>query len=185
MAISVNWETQVIYVPQSYLTLISAGLYELDVDQFRLDLKALEESEEGIVYPDTHQHFTEITIAGVTYARFVEIINGYTVEFEDGLYSVLLSGANNNIFDVANGILVLNQVSIISQNSAGLISVPTTGTSAADIWSYSNRTLTSEGDSAIAEAVWAALTELNKDSDSFGELLGDVLTVKKFLALQE
>jgi len=48
MAISVDWPTGVISVPQSYLTLISGSLYELDVDQFRLDLKDLEDSEDSI-----------------------------------------------------------------------------------------------------------------------------------------
>lgn len=119
MAISVDWAAKVISVPQADLTFISGTLYELDTDQFRLDLKALEASEEGMPELDTHQHSTEVSVAGVTYARFVEIINGYTVEFEDGQYAVRLVGSNNNIFD--EGIIVRNQVSIISTNSAGLI----------------------------------------------------------------
>jgi hypothetical protein len=36
----------------------------------------------------------------------------------------------------------------------------------------------------VAAAVWAALSDLNKDSDSFGELMNSVLTVNKYLALQ-
>ena len=114
--ISVNWETGVISVPQSYLTLVSGTLYELDIDDFRLDLKALEASE-GMVWPDTHVHNTQVLISGLVLARVVEIINGYTIEFEDGQYAVNLGGANSNILDV----LVRNQVSVASQNSAGLI----------------------------------------------------------------
>lgn len=187
MAITIDWPTKTINVPKADLTLITGDLYELDVNDFRLDLKALEASEEGMSYPDTHTHNTEITVAGVTYARAVEIINGYQVEFEDGLYAVRLAGANNNIFDVENGILVRNQVSIISNNSAGLINAGGSGggATAAQIWSYPTRSLTDFNDSDIAVAVWGALTSLNKDSDSFGELMQQVLTVKKFLALQD
>ena len=121
MPISIDWGTKVISVPQSYLTLISGTLYELDTEQFRLDLKALEDDETGMPFPDTHRHATEVTVAGVTYARTIEIINGYSITFEDGQYSVRLVGSNNNFFDVENGILNQNQVQIISGNSAGLI----------------------------------------------------------------
>jgi hypothetical protein len=58
-----------------------------------------------------------VDVGGVVLARVVEIINGYTVTFEDGMYRVTLVGANSNISDVTN----LNQVSIASTNSAGLI----------------------------------------------------------------
>lgn len=116
--ITVDWTTKIISVPQSYLTLVSGSLYELDVNQFRLDLKDLEDdASQGMIYLDTHRHNTEVTLAGVTFARTFEIINGYTVEFEDGSYRVSLVGANNNIADV----LVVNSVSVQVNNSAGLI----------------------------------------------------------------
>lgn len=120
MALSVDWNTKVIFVPQADLTLISGTLYELDTDAFRLELKDIED-DEGIPFLDTHRHNTEVTVAGTTFARVIEIINGYSVEFEDGAYTVRLAGSNNNIFDVENGILVQNQVQVIAQNSAGLI----------------------------------------------------------------
>ncbi|KPK55001.1 MAG: hypothetical protein AMS22_05095 [Thiotrichales bacterium SG8_50] len=121
MALSVDYSTKIISVPKADLTLISGTLYELDTDQFRLDLAALQDDEEGIPFPSMFRHNTEVTVAGATYARTIEIINGYSVEFEDGQYSVRLAGSNNNIFDVENGILVQNQVQVIAQNSAGLV----------------------------------------------------------------
>jgi hypothetical protein len=121
MPISINWGTKVISVPQSYLTNITGTLYELDTDQFRLDLKALEDDEAGMPFPDTHRHNTEVTVVGVTYARVIEIINGYSITFENGSYSVRLAGSNNNFFDVENGILNQNNVQVIAQNAAGLI----------------------------------------------------------------
>lgn len=118
---TVDWANKIILVPQSFLTFVSGSVYEMDVDTFRLALKDLEDSEAGMMFPDTHRHTTETVLAGVTYARFVEIINGYTITFEDvgTPYAVNLFGANNNIPDATN----VNQVSIRLSNSAGLISV--------------------------------------------------------------
>lgn len=117
MPISVNWPTRVISVPQAYLTHITGNRYELDVDQFRLDLRSLEDDPEGMPFLRTHRHNTEVTLGGVVYARIVEIINNYTVTFEDGSYIVELVGANNNILECTN----YNSVSVREKNSAGLI----------------------------------------------------------------
>ena len=121
MAITINYLTKVINVPQADLTLISGTLYELDTNDFRLALSTIQDSEDGIPFDDIYIHNTEVTVAGTTFARTIEIINGYSIEFEDGQYSVRLVGSNNNIFDVENGILVQNQVQLISTNSGGLI----------------------------------------------------------------
>jgi len=116
MAISIDWGTRVITIPQADLTPLGGTLYELNANTFRLWLKDLEDDTAGMSFPDTHRHNTEVTIAGITYARTVEIINGYTVTFQDGQYRVNIIGANNNITDVLN----LNQVSVVPSNSAGL-----------------------------------------------------------------
>ena len=57
-----------------------------------------------------------MSVGGVILARVIQIINGYTVTFEDGQYAVNLVGANSNVGDVVN----VNQVSVRSANSAGL-----------------------------------------------------------------
>lgn len=121
MAISINWLTKVISVPQADLTLVSGTLYELDVNAFRLDLKDIEDSDEGMAFPATHQHNTTVVLSGVSYARTFEIINGYTVTFEDtgSPYTVSCTGANHNLADVTN---FTSEVSLIVGNSAGLIS---------------------------------------------------------------
>ncbi len=123
MPLSISWDTKVINVPKSYTTLIQAEpteIREMDLNQFRLDLKDIEDSEEGMPFLDTHQHNTEVEVGGLTLARVVEIINGYTVTFEDGQYAVNLTGANSNVGDVVN----VNQVSVRSFNSAGMTSSP-------------------------------------------------------------
>jgi hypothetical protein len=120
MAITIDWDTQIISVEKADMTLVQSVPIEvrrLDIDPFRLTLKDLEDDREGMPFLDTHSHNPPVTIGGVTLARVVEIINGYTITFEDGAYAVNLVGANSNIADVVN----LNQVSIRSGNSAGLI----------------------------------------------------------------
>lgn len=156
MAISVHWPSKVITVPQSYLTHLTGSIYELDIEQFRLDLKDLEDGEYGIAYPDTHRRNAPVTLAGATYAQTFEVINGYSITFENGPYAVNLVGANSNISDVTN----VNQVSIRSFNSAGLIQVATgSGVLPSDVQD-------------IADAVW---DEALSDHDTPGTA-GKVVT---------
>ena len=119
MAITINWATKVINIPQDYLTDLGGGIFELDVNAFRLDLRDIEDNEEGIPFQYTHTHNTEVTLGGLTLSRVVEIIAPYTITFEDGQYAVNLVGANNNIADRTN----VNQVSVRSSNSAGMVTV--------------------------------------------------------------
>ncbi len=119
MAISINWATRVIYVPKVDTTLLQSApieIRELNIDIFRLALKDLEDSEAGMMFPDTHVHYPGVTVGGVTLAMVINIINDYTITFEDGQYAVNLVGANSNVGDRIN----VNQVSVRSANSAGL-----------------------------------------------------------------
>lgn len=117
MAISITWKTKVINVPQADLTFLGGTDYALDLDVFRKTLNLLQESEVGIIFDTTHFHTQPVTVGGITLARVVEIINGYTVTFENLQYAVNLVGANSNVGDVVN----LNQVSVRSANTAGLV----------------------------------------------------------------
>jgi len=146
VAITIDWgNTYVISVPQADLTFLGGTLYEHDVDAFRLALKALEDGEEGIPFPDTHIHNTEVTISGIIYARTIQIISPYTVTYEDLSYRVNLIGANNNITDVLN----LNKVQVIPSNSAGLQSPN------------------------LAVGVWDELTSVVRVAGGYGQLIKD------------
>ena len=151
MAITINWGTRVINVPRADMTLIQASpeIRELDIDDFRLTLKDLEDDEAGMSFPATHNHVAPVTVGGVTLARIVELINGYTVTFEDGQYAVNLVGANSNISDKTN----VNQVSVRSSNSAGLVQV-----GGAD-------------PSVIADAVWDEAMASHYAGGTFGHAL--------------
>ncbi len=121
MAITIDWGTKVISVPKADMTLVQSNpieIRELNINQFHLDLRALEAGIEGMPFPRTHKHNTEVQLQGLTYARVVEIINGYTITFEDDAYAINVVGGNSNIGDVIN----FNQVSVRTANSGGMIS---------------------------------------------------------------
>jgi hypothetical protein len=132
MATSINWGTKVISVLQADLTYLGGTAYSMDTEAFRLELRDLEDGWDGILFPITHRHATEVLLGGVTYARFMEIVNGYTITFEEtgSPYSVSLLGTNNNILEVTN----LGTVQILSNNSAGLVSNATPAEIATAVW---------------------------------------------------
>lgn len=119
MAIDVDWVTGLITIPKLDMPLVQASpeIRSLDVEQLHLDLRTIHASVVGAPYPRTHTHKGESVLSGETYARIVEIIPPYTLEFENDQYAVVTSGANHNILDVK----IANQVSLLVQNSAGLI----------------------------------------------------------------
>jgi len=120
MAVVVDWGNKIISISKSDLELVQVSPTEirrLDINWLRLELKNLEDSSDGMPMDDTHRHNPPVEVGGVTLARVVEIINDYTITFEDGAYAVNLYGANSNAGDRVN----VNQVSVRSANSAGLV----------------------------------------------------------------
>lgn len=119
MTITVDWPNREVNIEKSDLTLVQSSpteVYELNLDSFRLTLKSLEYSVQGMNFLDIHKSNAPVSVGGVSLARVLEIINGYTITFEDGQYAVNLVGANSNVGDRVN----VNQVSIRTANSAGL-----------------------------------------------------------------
>lgn len=163
MALSIDWDAKVITVPKADTTLVDIGPPEvrsLDLDVFRLELKSLEDNEYGISYLRTHRHNTAVTLGGIEYFRTVEIINGYTVTFENGSYRVNLIGdANSNVLDVTN----YNSVQIASANSAGL-QIVTQGSG-----------ITEQDKLDIADRVMDELLSGHSLAGSVGKALTDVL----------
>lgn len=122
MAITIDWATKIINIPKADTTLIQAApteIRELNVNTFRNIIKNIEDDESGIPFLKTHIHNTEVALGSLVLSRVVEIIAPYTITFEDGQYAVNLVGANNNIADRTN----VNQVSVRSSNSAGMVTV--------------------------------------------------------------
>ena len=70
--ISVNYNTKVIFIPKSDLTLIQSSpteILEMDLNWFRMQLKSWEDDPPGMVMPTTHNHVAPISVGGVTLAR--------------------------------------------------------------------------------------------------------------------
>lgn len=174
MAVSVDWPTGIISVPLTDLTFVGGTLYKCDTNWLRLQLKGLEDSLEGIVWPRTHKHNTEVSVVGVTYSRTLEIVNNYSIQFTpDTQASVILEGSNNNFFDIENGILVQNQVQVVPTNSAGLQTV-TQGSG-----------VTEQDKNDIAGKVWDRNLTSHITLGSFGEFIQKkLLTVPKYLGLK-
>jgi len=163
MAVTVDWETRIITIPQADLVLVTGTLYQLDTNWLRLQLKSLEDDELGMLYPDTHRHNTEVTVGGVTYARFFEIINGYTVTFDpNDPYTVRLSGTNNNIADVMSP--GHHHTSLLSANSAGLVVITGGG-------------VTPPTAQQVADAVWNDTLAQHAGAGSTGEALAAAAVV--------
>jgi len=190
MAISIDWGTKVISIPKNDLTVLQTTpteIRQLTIDSFRLNLKDQEDSTDGMAFIDTHKSNAPVTVGGVILARVVEIINGFTITFEDGQYAVNLSGANSNIADVTN----VNQVSVRSSNSAGLQDLSTLLTAA-----YQNHVVfNSVGQAGVATPIGTRATPSNNFPDAIsianrlgirriqmatsGILIGDVVATGK------
>jgi len=119
MAITINWPTGIISIPRNDLTLVQSSpneIRQLDLNSFRLTLKSLEASPEGLTWTITHVHNPPFDVGTVELARSVKILEPYTITFEDGQYAVNITGGNTNLADRVN----VNQVSVRPSNSAGL-----------------------------------------------------------------
>jgi hypothetical protein len=119
MAISIDYATNIIFVPRADLVLLQSVpsfIYQMNLEWFYRQVTDLQDDEAGSPYLTAVENTAPVNVGGVTLARVIQVINGYSVEFEDGQYAVNLTGANTNVQDVA----VVNQVSIRPNNSAGL-----------------------------------------------------------------
>ena len=123
MAISIAWSLSgdiVVTVPKADTTLVSAGPPEIrsyNVNTLKQAVMDLYASTEGGLYPIPYFRDQESVLSGLTYGRKLRLLPPYRIEFEDGQYSVVLEGGNHNVVDVRS----VNQVSLVTNNSAGLL----------------------------------------------------------------
>lgn len=123
MAYSVDWGALVVTVRQADLTLVSPGVYELDIVTFWQNLHDIQDTLPAMGFARIMQGLppTSFSPRGV-------VIDpddaGWLIEFEDGQYEVQLVNGNSDV----QSSRVQNQVSITSR--------VTTGASAAEFWGY-------------------------------------------------
>lgn len=149
--LNIDWHNRIIFIPRAGMTLVQSTpveIRDLNLNTFRLELKSLED-DEGMPYVDTHNHIAPISVGSVALSRVVEIINDYTITFEDGQYAVNLVGANSNVGDRVN----VNQVSVRSANATGLVEVEKVDFTKTD----------------IAVAVWESLQAEHRNKGTMGD----------------
>ena len=76
LEVSVDWPNSIINVTRSGLTLVQSNpteIRQMDLNEFRLKLKDLEDNPEGITYLKTHDHNPEVTVGGVTLAEALNV----------------------------------------------------------------------------------------------------------------
>jgi len=116
MPLSCDWPTRVITVPQSDLTLVEGVKYTLDVSDWWILLRELAGGEEGIAFSAQEGGLCySNTSPTLGTPRIVNVVNGYTVQFEEGLYNVVFINGNVNIPDVE----IKNSVGVSTTNVAG------------------------------------------------------------------
>ena len=116
---TIDWGTSIINVFKTDMVQVQATpteIWQLDIPTFKSALGAELDGTNGMIYPDIFNHNPSVSVGGAVLAKVVEILEPYTITFEDGQYAVNLVGANSNVGDRVN----VNQVSIRSSNSAGL-----------------------------------------------------------------
>jgi hypothetical protein len=173
MALTVDPATKVWSVLQSDLDFISGALYDLDTNELKQAMMVVLSSEDYIWMSDSFIHNTQVTVAGTTFARTIEVINGFSITLEDtgGAYSVRMINSNNNMFDVENNILNPTSLNtVISTNSGGLIVEPTSTPPTAEV---------------IADAVWDEPMAGHTTADTFGDhVRSKLLTFVKWIGLK-
>lgn len=89
---------------------------QLDIIDLRAFLRDVEDNDDGMPQPVTHNFVESKNIGGVILSPIVELLYPYTITFEDGQYAVNIVGGNSNFADRVN----INNVGVRTANSAGL-----------------------------------------------------------------
>ena len=117
MSLNCHWPTKVITVPKSDLTLVSGTKYSLTVLYWFQLLRELNGTVEGVAETIGAPIYNNTSPTPAT-PRIIDVINGYTIQFEDGLYSVDIIEGNTNLRDVE----IKNSVSVGTNNTTGFVS---------------------------------------------------------------
>jgi hypothetical protein len=135
MALGWDYINKIITIPRDDLIFVDP-VYELDTIWFINEVRADISNQTRIWIEDVYIRTPDVgPIVGTVYAGTIQLINGWRIQFDpDELYSVLLTGSNNDLWDIAGGKLVPQNVQVIPTNSAGL--VINASITPQDVWEY-------------------------------------------------
>lgn len=114
MSILIDWLSKVITVHKADLAVVqlSPEIRQLNLGSFHLTLRALEAAYLGMPYPQTHTNVTPYVVGDVAIPRVMHFVNGYTITFENGDYTVWVVGGASNI----QGVVTPNDVVVELHN---------------------------------------------------------------------
>lgn len=149
------------------LVAIDNGVTDVDCSTLYDACKLAQASEEGIIYDRIAKGSGLDTLGpGVQVGITVELLGAWQLSFPAGNYIARVAGGNliggpgDDPIAYSAGVQALL---IQSANATVVTTGGGGGATAADVWSYATRTLTSGGNSAIASAVRTELvTELGR-----------------------
>jgi hypothetical protein len=150
------------------LIAVDSGVVDVDCSTLYDAIKLAQASQEGIIYDRIGKGSGLDTLGpGVQVGITVELLGSWQLSFTAGNYVARVAGGNLIGGPSGDPIAYSAGVQALLIQSANATVVTTGGggggATAADVWAYASRTLTSGGNSAIASAVRTELvTELGR-----------------------
>ena len=140
--ISVDWQNKIIESDASIL----------DLPAFHATLRDLEDDAEGAIYPVTHT-WKALDLGGGAYFYQADLINDYSLKF--------IGAGPFQISGNLNGPIVNTGVQVERKTSAAYVTtaIGASGITAADVWAFASRTLTSNPGAGMTLAQFLALKD--------------------------
>ena len=140
--ISIDWQNKIIESDASIL----------DLPAFHATLRDLEDDAEGAIYPVTHT-WKALDLGGGAYFYQADLINDYSLKF--------IGAGPFQISGNLNGPIVNTGVQVERKTSAAYVTtaIGASGITAADVWAFASRTLTSNPGAGMTLAQFLALKD--------------------------
>ena len=123
-----------------------------DLPAFHAALRDWEDSEQGAIYPVTHR-WKALDLGGGAYFYQADLINDYSLKF--------IGAGPFQISGNLNGPIVNTGVQVERKTSAAYVTtaIGASGITAADVWAFASRTLTSNPGAGMTLAQFLALKD--------------------------
>ena len=136
--------------PQNFTINSDASI--LDLPALHQELRDWEDSEQGAIYPVTHR-WKALDLGGGAYFYQADLINDYSLKF--------IGAGPFQISGNLNGPIVNTGVQVERKTSAAYVTtaIGASGITAADVWAFASRTLTSNPGAGMTLAQFLALKD--------------------------